>query len=57
MDSQTVRRATGWGFINEDNDVVIECKFDDAKDFNDHGCVFVAIDDKWNYLLLYSQNH
>ena len=52
-----VRRATGWGFINEDNDVVIECKFDDAKDFNDHGCVFVAIDDKWNYLLLYSQNH
>ena len=52
-----VRKASGWGFIDEDNDVVIECKFDDAKDFNDHGCVFVAIDDKWNYLLLYSQNH
>lgn len=52
-----VRRATGWGFINEDNDVVIECKFDGAKDFNEQGCVFVEIDDDWNYLLLYSKNH
>ena len=43
--------------FQETLNVVNECKFDGAKDFNEQGCVFVETDDDWNYLLLYSQNH
>lgn len=45
-----------WGFIDENENIVIEPAFFGAKDFNDKGSCFVQTGDKWQLLKLYRLN-
>lgn len=45
-----------WGFIDSNENLVIETVFYDAKDFNEKGSCFVKTGDKWQLLKLYRLN-
>lgn len=46
-----------WGFIDMEGNVVLDCQFAGAKDFNSSGCVFVKNEENWQLLRLYSMNY
>lgn len=52
-----VKQDGRWGFIDSKGNIVIECIFEDAKDFNASGGVFVQMEDVWQLLKLYSKNY
>lgn len=45
-----------WGFIDENENIVIEPQFFGTKDFNDKGSCFIQTGDKWQLLKLYRLN-
>lgn len=52
-----VKKAGRWGFIDQKGNLVIDCIFEDAKDFNTSGCVFVKQEEMWQLLRLYKVNY
>jgi len=47
-----------WGFITSDDyEIKIDCVFDDAKDFNESGSVFVSTGNGWDMILLHSYGY
>ena len=45
-----------WGFVDTDENIVIEPQFSGAKDFNEKGSCFVCVGNKWQLLKLYRLN-
>jgi hypothetical protein len=51
-----VRRGGKWGYADAAGDMVIDCVFSDAGDFNSRGCALVKLDGSWRLLKLYKYN-
>ncbi len=46
-----------WGYINEDEKLVIDYEFDDGNDFTSAGTALVKNNYSWSTLILYKYNH
>lgn len=42
-----------WGFINKKQSQIVECRFDDAKDFSQKKSCFVKENEQWNLIVFY----
>lgn len=42
-----------WGFINKNQNKIVECRFDDAKDFSQKKSCFVKENEQWNLIVFY----
>ena len=51
-----VKISGKWGFVDTDENVVIEQQFFGAKDFSEKGSCFIQTGDKWQLLKLYRLN-
>ena len=45
-----VKLNTKWGFINLKGDILIECKFEQIKEFNNDGYTYVKFNGKWGVI-------
>lgn len=54
---QQLKKNGKWGFIDENGEIVIRAQFEDARDFNDKGNVFVKDGTQWRLLELLRNNY
>lgn len=45
------------GVIDKNSNLVIDSNFQDIRDFNEQGCVFVKMGNQWRMLKLIKENY